>query len=284
MGDALPFALFVDRIGLNVAALLSIGFALHTAAGVVERDTFKRKRRRWLTVSAVAGVFVFVGLRFLILNAQMGDGTVLFDPELFPLAWAALGPSSMALGAGAVVGAAGLLTGSRLLAAIGAVVLAIGFGLTGHTQGLTEPGLAPIVVAVHVLIAGFWIVAPIALYPAAGLGDNVLLMRLKRFSAIAVVAIPLLILLGAWLAWVLAGGFEPLIGSAYGQLLLLKLAVGVTAMGMGALNKQIVTARIEAEPAKGRRWLRRTLAVETILFAAAILAVSAATTIAGPGE
>jgi putative copper export protein len=282
IGDALPLALFADRIGLNVAALLAIGFAFHAAAGVVERDTFKR--RPWLALSTAAGVFLFVGLRLLILNAQMGDGTVLVDPELFPLSWTALGPSTMALGAGAAVGAAGLLAGSRLLAGIGAFVLAIGFGLTGHTHGLTEPGLAPILVAVHVLIAGFWVTAPITLYPAASLGDDVLLMRLKRFSAIAITAIPLLILLGAWLAWVLAGGFEPLIGSTYGLLLLFKLAVGVTAMGMGALNKQIVTARIKTEPAKGRRWLRRTLAVETILFAAAVLAVSAATTIAGPGE
>jgi hypothetical protein len=46
MEDALPFALFVDRIGLNVAALLTIGFALHAAAGVVDRDAFKRRRRR----------------------------------------------------------------------------------------------------------------------------------------------------------------------------------------------------------------------------------------------
>jgi putative copper export protein len=138
--------------------------------------------------------------------------------------------------------------------------------------------------ASHVFIAGFWVAAPITLYPATKIDDALLLRRLKRFSAIATAAVPVLILLGVWLAWILAGGFEPLVGSVYGQLLLLKLAVGVTAMGMGALNKQIVTGRIAAEPAKGRRWLRRTLAVETALFAAAILAVSAATTVAGPGE
>jgi copper resistance protein D len=282
MGDVLQLALFADRIGLNVASLLTIGFALHAALGVVERDAFWRLRS--LGFLAGAGVLVFAGLRPLILNAQMGDGTVLFDPELFPLSWIALGPSTMAMGVGAVAGVAGVIVGSRILAGIGASILAVGFGLTGHSQGLADPGLAPMAVAAHAFIAGFWVVAPITLYPAALLRDDVLLARLKRFSVIAMAAIPLLLLLGVWLAFVLAGGVAPLFGSIYGWLLLAKLAAGLAAMGMGALNKQVVTTRIERDPAKGRRWLRLTLAFEAILFATALLAVSAATTIAGPGE
>lgn len=282
MGDALPLALFADRIGLNVAALLTVGIALHTALGVVERDAFGRLRS--LILLAGAGVLVFAGLRLLILNAQMGDGTILFDPELFPLSWLALGPSTTALIAGVVAGVAGVFSGSRILAGIGAVSLAAGFGLTGHSQGLADPGLAPMAIAAHAFIAGFWVVAPITLHPAARLGDDVLLARLKRFSVIAMAAIPLLILLGGWLAFVLAGGITPLLGSIYGWLLLAKLATGLIAMAMGALNKQVVTTHIERDPARGRRWLRLTLAFEAILFATAILAVSAATTIAGPGE
>ena len=282
MGDALSLALFADRIGLNVAALLTVGFALHAAFGVVERDTFGRLRS--LVLLAGAGVLVFAGLRLLILNAQMGDGTVLFDPELFPLSWMALGPSTAALSVGAIAGVAGVFAGSRILAGIGAASLAAGFGLTGHSQGLADPGLAPMAVATHAFIAGFWVVAPITLYPAARLDDAVLLARLKRFSVIAMAAIPLLVLLGVWLAFVLSGGVAPLLGSIYCWLLLAKLAVGLIAMAMGALNKQVVTTRIEQDPAKGRRWLRLTLDFEAILFASAILAVSAATTIGGPGE
>ena len=282
MGDALQLALFADRIGLNVAALLTGGLALHAALGIVERDAFGRLRS--LVLLAGVGVLVFAGLRLLILNAQMGDGTVLFDPELFPLSWIALGPSTTALSAGAVAGVAGVFVGSRILAGIGAVVLATGFGLTGHSQGLSEPGLAPMAVAAHAFIAGFWVVAPITLYPAARLDDAVLLARMKHFSLFAMAAIPLLLLLGVWLAFVLAGGVTPLLGSIYGWLLLAKLAVGLIAMAVGALNKQVVTTRIEQDPAKGRRWLHLTLAFEAILFATAILAVSAATTVAGPGE
>lgn len=279
---ALSLALFIDRTGLNIAALLAIGFALHAALDIVERDAYRPMR--WLALSASIAVLVFAGARLVILNAQMGDGTTLFDPELFPLSWTALGPSTLAFGAGAILGAAGLMSGMRVLAASGAIALAAGFGLTGHTQGLSEPGLAPALASAHVLIAGFWVAAPRTLYPATSISDVALLARLKRFSAVAIAAIPVLVLLGVWLAWVLAGGVEPLVGSTYGRLLLLKLAVGLAAMGLGTLNKQVVTGRMETDPAKGRQWLRLTLGLDAVLFTVAIVAVSAATTIAGPGE
>jgi hypothetical protein len=55
-------------------------------------------------------------------------------------------------------------------------------------------------------------------------------------------------------------------------------------MGLGALNKQVITAKVGSAPATGRAWLRVTLLLEATLFAAAIIAVSAATTIGGPSE
>lgn len=279
-GDALALAQFADRIGLNLAALLAIGLAFHVASGVVERDA--RRRLRPLAIVAAVAVIFFAVIRFVVLTAQMGDGTTLLDLELLPLAWTALGPSTLAFGGGAVLGAAGILWRSRVLAAASVAALGAGFGLTGHTQGLAEPGLMPAVVAVHVFIAGFWIAAPVTLFPRSTISDALLLARLRHFSRLAVIVIPLLIVLGVWLAWRLAGGLEPLVGSLYGQLLLVKLAVGVLAMGFGALNKQVVTARIAADPAEGKRWLRRTLFAEASLFAIAIVAVSAATTLTGP--
>lgn len=282
IGDELSLLQFADRIGLNVSALLTIGFALHTALGIVERDTFRGLGSR-IALAGLALAF-FTMVRFGILIAQMGDGTNVFDPELMPLAWMVLGDSTLAILAGAAVSVGGIWLGSRLTAALGAATLSFGFGLAGHAQGLADPGLAPIAVAVHVLIAGFWFAAPVSLYPAPTLEDSVLLSRLQRFSSIAVVAIPVLIALGGWLAWTLAGGPETLFGTTYGHLLLAKLAIGIVAMSLGALNKQVITGKVAADPATGRKWLRVTLLCESALFAAAIIAVSAATTIGGPAE
>lgn len=281
-GYELSLLQFVNRIGLNLFALLTIGFALHAALGIVERDSFRGLRSR-IAMACLALAF-FTMVRFGILIAQMGDGTNVLDPELMPLAWMALGVSTLAILAGAAVSVGGVWFGSPLTAALGAAALGFGFGLSGHAQGLADPGLAPIAVAVHVCIAGFWLAAPVSLYPAPTHDDSELLSRLRRFSSIAVVAIPILIALGAWLAWTLVGSPEKLFGTTYGLLLLAKLTIGFVAMSLGALNKQVVTAKVAADPAVGRKWLRLTLLCEAALFATAIIAVSAATTIGGPAE
>lgn len=281
-GDELSLLQFTDRIGLNLFALLTVGFALHAALGIVEREAFRGLRSR-IALAGLALAF-FTIVRFGILIAQMGDGTNVFDPELMPLAWMVLGDSTLAILAGAAVSVGGVWFGSPLTAALGAAVLGFGFGLAGHAQGLADPGLAPIAVGLHVLIAGFWLAAPVSLYPAPTRKDSELLSRLRRFSSIAVVAIPVLIALGGWLAWMLTGGPEKLFATTYGLLLLAKLAIGIVAMSLGALNKQVITTKVAADPAVGRKWLRVTLLCEATLFAMAIIAVSAATTIGGPAE
>lgn len=280
-GDGLIFLQFADRLGLNLFAVLSIGFALHAALGVVERDSFGKLR--WAILAASAATALFVVLRFLILLAQMGDGTTL-DFELASLAWAALGNSSVFIVAGVLIAAAGVWLRLRALALIGGSAASVGFGLTGHTQGLADPGLAPLAVGLHVLIAGLWIAAPISLYPSTRIDDATLLARLRRFSALAVAAIPVLVALGVWLALLLAGGWPNLYGSAYGQLLLGKLAIGAVGVAIGALNKQVLTKRLASSPSAGRKLLKLTLGAEAVLFATAIILVSAATTFAGPAE
>jgi putative copper export protein len=279
-GDELSLLQFADRIGLNLFALLTIGFALHAASGVVQRDSFRGLRSRIALTGAALAFFTTVRLGILV--TQMGDGGNFLDPELMPLAWMVLGDSTLAILAGAAASIGGVWFGSRVVAGLGAAALSVGFGLTGHAQGLTDPGLAPVMVAAHVLIAGFWVAAPISLYPGSMLDSASLTSRLHRFSKIAVAAIPVLIAVGIWLAWILTEGGEKLLGTTYGLLLLAKLAIGVIAIGVGALNKQIIAAKVQADPATGRKWLCVALLCEATLFAAALIAVSAATTIGAP--
>lgn len=274
-GDALTLILFVVRLALNASGLILAGLALHGALGVGRLDG----GRPLLTGLAVAFLGALAA-RLALLTAQM-SGTSAPALDLLPLAWMALGPSTLAFVISAAVILIGLIIRSRLFALGGAVILSAGFALTGHTQGLSDPGLAPAAVAAHALIAAFWIVAPLTLYPAATLETDVLHRRLKRFSAFAIIAMPVLFALGLWLAWRLAGGFTPLLTTPYGQLLLLKLAAATGALGLGAINQRWITAAVAADPPRGRRWLRRSLTAETILFAIAVLAVSAATTLTG---
>lgn len=74
-----------------------------------------------------------------------------------------------------------------------------------------------------------------------------------------------------------------MIATAYGQLLLAKLVLAGAALGLGALNKVSLTARLRDAPVQARGQLRASLAAEAVLFAGALVLVALATTIAGPG-
>ena len=276
MQDAWALPLFIVRAGLNASALLGIGLALHAALGV------GRVEKRAIII-AVAVAIMFAGARLAAVTVQLGDGfSALFDGTSLAFAWSALGASTLSLVGGALVVAIGAWRGVMMLSAAGALALAGSFALTGHTQDAAEFGLAPAAVAFHVLLAGFWVAAPLTLWPAGDVQDEELHRRLQRFSTIAVGAVPMLVVIGVWLAYLLAGGLAGLTGSAYGALLLVKLAAAVAALGLGAFNKQIVTRVVAVDAARGRKLLARTLAGEAALFSVAVLAVSAATTFVGP--
>jgi putative copper export protein len=228
---------------------------------------------------------VFAGARLVLVTAQLGDGFgAVFDGSTLSLAWSAVGPSTIAIVGGSLAIMAAGPARSPVLAALGALASAVSFGLTGHTLAVSEPGVAPAAAAIHVFIAGYWVAAPLTLWPSASLSDQELHGRLNRFSNLAITAIPILLLIGIWLAWRLAGGVEAVLGSLYGQVLLAKLAVSLAALGAGVFNKQVVTELVLSDAVRARRLLSRTLAVEASLFVIAILAVSVATTLVSPPE
>jgi putative copper export protein len=84
------------------------------------------------------------------------------------------------------------------------------------------------------------------------------------------------------LALNIAGSLDALFTTAYGRLLLAKLAAASGALLLGVVNKQIVTTKVTARFRDGAQWLRVTLSGDTVLFAIAIGLVTWITTVAGP--
>ncbi|WP_135210614.1 CopD family protein [Vitreimonas flagellata] len=278
--DPLAPALFAIKLGLYGSALLAAGLGLHASLNIIARED----RPRALRTAAVAGLtaLIFAALRLGLANVQLGGANALLDPATLSWTWPALGPSSTAVVVGAVAMAAGWLLRSSIATAIGAIAFSISFGLTGHTQALESPGLAPWALGAHVLIAAFWFAGPITLWPARSLEEATLAARVTRFSKFAVAAVPALFALGVWLGLLLAGGWTPLLTSLYGQLLIAKLAAANFALALGAYNKSVVTARLQTAPETGQRALRLTLGLDAVLFLIALAAIAAATSLTGP--
>jgi putative copper export protein len=273
----LDAANLATKILLYGASLAAIGAAIHGLLGLHAN----RRAYVWLAALVAAAALG----RLLVLNAQMGgslDAALSLDQ--FGWTWAGGGRPALALFTGAVLLVAASATEVRVLLMFAALSISAGFGLTGHTAGLETPGFAPWVVAGHVLIAGFWLAAPVTLWPRTAMTDSDVLARTEAFSRVARYIVPLLFVSGLYLFWRINGDLTSALSSGYGQLLAVKLLAAMLILGLGALNMTRVTHQLTAEPAKGRASLRTTLRLDAVLFTLILGVIAAATTISGPME
>ena len=97
----------------------------------------------------------------------------------------------------------------------------------------------------HLLAGGVWLggLLPLACllreYNREGVASSLAVTQetTRRFSNLALASMILLIGTGVYNAWKLVGGFVPLFGTAYGELLLIKLALLLPLIGIGAINR-----------------------------------------------
>ncbi len=272
----LAFISLTVKAGLYVGGLGAAGLSLHG-------NILDTNHRPWIARLALL-LLICATLRLLLLNAELAGGLErMFDFSMFGWVWAPNRLQVLSYSAGGLALLAGALFRTRALLLIGALAVIAAAGLGGHTHGLESPELNPYLVSLHFAIAAFWVSAPIVLWPANHVSDDVVLYRMRRFSQFALWCVPLLFASGLWLAFQLTGSLPSMIATLYGQLLLLKLLLACAALALGAYNKMCVTQRLEIDAASGRCLLRRTLMMDAVLFAGVLLAIGAATTLTGPG-
>jgi copper resistance protein D len=162
--------------------------------------------------------------------------------------------------------------------------------LAGHAAA--TDGLALVMQAgadaLHLFAAGVWLggLVPLAvLLRHCALSPHpahltVARQSVRRFSALALVCVSALIVTGAFNSWSLVGGFPQLFGTAYGKLLLGKLALLVPLLALGAVNLLKIKPRLSRttdasdEPiAAELARLARNLIIEAALGVAILLIV-----------
>jgi len=274
--------LIIGAVGTKLAwicaGLVAIGVALHAILGVTQHKSETTRKTISLSAAALA-TSVLTRLGFSSVELA---GDVFGAADLLPVVWTVQRDAVIItlIGAGAL--AFGALVSSRLVLAMGVVAGAGAFGLTGHAQWVTAPSIAGLIVALHVLLAAFWAMAPLVLWPRKGLTDDELAARNKRFGAIALTAVPAVFVAGGALALWFGGGMASLIGSDYGAAIASKSVLAAAALGVGAWNRLRFVRLMEAAPMEAKRSLRRAMVADAFLFLGAAIAVTLATTIAAP--
>jgi copper transport protein len=207
----------------------------------------------------------------------------------------ALRPQRAAVLRQAALGAEGLALGpppsrtQRAVVISTLVALALTAPMAGHAATHTPSGLLTVTDTLHVLCMSAWLgglVTLLAVVPgavrslAARARTPLLAGVVGRFSRLAMIAVALLLVTGAVQSVALVGSVPALVDTAYGRLVLAKIALFAVLISLGAYNQRWLVPRLRLlaaggdEPGRAATLLRRSVAVE-VGFAMVVLAVTA---------
>lgn len=259
---------FAGSTGLMIVSCLYSGF-------VAPINLVMKRQARALACLALAATVVVFMLRGAALTGGV-DGMV--DPEMLGLLWQTPVGDVLVY---RLVGAALILVGLSIprfghwIVLVGGTLALWSFAQIGHVPELKSVGVQ-LLLLLHLLCVAFWvgIFSPLrnmALMPehltnAAELGH--------RFGQAATLVVPVLIVAGFWMAWLLVGNLQGLLLTGHGQALLFKVFLVALLMILAAANKLRFVPAMQGGEAKAAQRLARSIEVEAII----VLVVLATTT------
>ena len=239
---------------------------------------------------ALAGQIGLLGTQILILG---GDSLLAGFGEVFGAGqWGALWISRTVALVVALVAAdqasssSGERRGTAALGgvALSGIVMAVTISLGSHAAALVDIGPALVADLIHLLAVGAWVGGlPVLLLVAldarnartTGSAAVHLTEVAARFSAIATVAVGLIVVTGVYSAWLQVVEPARLWSTEYGLLLVVKLALVAPLLALGGVNLGWTRPRLAGAGGAGARPAKalRTLVAAEIVMAVAVLGV-----------
>lgn len=270
-GRALLIWLF--RLGWYVGLFFGIGLAGCHALNGAGRKT--RPLGIWLLSLGAIATLLNVGL--LGIDALDMPLMSLFSIDTWRTASATSFGLSAALALAALSCAALVWRSTssfiqKLMAGIAIILLGTALAASGHASAAPPTWLARPAVWLHAVAITLWIGSLLPLTYA--LSDSSAVNLLKRFSRLIPVVLLALVASGGVLIYLQFDTPSSLWLTAYGQVLILKLALLVVLLGLGAYNRYYLTSAVLRGELAPRLVMRRLIYLECVL-AFAMLAVVA---------
>ncbi len=272
MPDAFGLAAIVTKLALYLGVM--------TAAGTVFAAVmFRLKHTRGLVIGfGLLGLSAAV-LAFSLRGANLtGDVTGMTDPEMLGLLWSTpVGTALMLRLMGLCLVIAGLFMGrvGSWVSVVGGIIAIWSFDHVGHVSG-RDTTLLDIALTLHLLAVALWIGVLTPLKRLASQAETYGLAAEvgHRFGVVASVTVPVLILVGGYMSYQLVGTFSALLGTEYGQALILKVLLVAGLLGLAAANKlRFIPALRSGDPAAARH-LSKSISIEWLVILA-VLGVTA---------
>lgn len=137
-------------------------------------------------------------------------------------------------------------------------------------------------VTLHLLGLAFWVGIFAPLHRLAGREPRAAGALAAEFSTWAVRIVPALAAAGIALFVILTGDPIAALGTPYGQILAVKLALFALLLGLAALNKLRLTPALEAGAPGAATHLRRSIRLEALAVLAILATTATLTTVASP--
>lgn len=265
------------------AALLAMGGPLFMLAFRAAPVDVLRLARKIAFAAVLVGIAV-LALRFGIRAARIsGMGLAgATDAMMLGLVWdSPLGTAAIWRGVGAFLVLAIFIEGivGIGIALVGALLIAVSYTFIGHS--LADPRwILASLLTVHLLAAAFWIAALVPLYRVAEHKDASILLH--RFGKIASATVTVLVLVGVTFAWLMVGSITSLFTTAYGWVLLTKLAFVTGLMGLAAHNKWRLVPALEKGETSSATRLKRSILIEIVAVALILIATAGLTSVTTP--
>lgn len=169
------------------------------------------------------------------------------------------------------------------LAGAALLCIAVSFAVLGHVSQLAI--INRLMLVMHIAAVCLWIGSFIPLFALCRAGtendaDRQALQTLMvLFGQAAWIVLSALLISGLWLTWQLSGGPDGLLGSPYGRLLLVKLALVAGLLTLSARHKFRMVPEMMLT---GVSQLCRSIRVQVCLAALILLVTAVFTTLTGP--
>ncbi|MEY1556067.1 copper resistance D family protein [Yoonia sp. R2331] len=276
MPDAFGLAAIVTKFALYLGVMTATGTVMATLM-------FRLDRTRGLAAAfAVLGLAATI-LAFSLSGANLtGDLSDMTDPEMLGLLWTTPVGTALLLrlvGLGLLI--AGLFMGrvGAWVSALGGVVAIWSFDHVGHVSS-RDTTLLDIALTLHLLTVALWIGVLTPLKRLASLPDtfNMAANVGHRFGVVATATVPVLIIVGGYMGYQLVGSFTALIGTGYGQALIIKVLLIVALLGLAAANKFRFIPALRAGDSAAASHLSKSISVEWLIILAVLGTTAVLTT------
>lgn len=276
MPDAFGLAAIITKFALYLGVMTAAGMVIATLM-------FRLDRTRGLAVAfAVLGLLATI-LAFSLRGANLtGDISGMTDPEMLGLLWSTPVGTALLLrvvGLGLLI--AGLFIGrvGMWVSVLGGVLAIWSFDHVGHVSS-RDTTLLDIALTLHLLAVALWIGVLTPLKRLAS-SSNTYASAADvghQFGVVATVTVPLLIIAGGYMVYALVGSFAALIGTEYGQALIIKVLLVGLLLGLAAANKLRFIPAIRAGDPAAAGHLSKSISVEWLVVFAVLGTTAVLTT------